>query len=115
MLQQTLLISIQSMHRVFSFPSNLSYYIINLDPGMGFNWNSLILSSFLFSVPHRESHLAETGFKNSHITAYLETIQCGIQTPDSILSCAIIINMIIYKLLNFNFLIYKIGVIIAPA
>ena len=79
-------------------------------------WDSagtLILSSSLYSVLLRESHVAETGYKNSHVTAYLETMQCGIQTPDSVMSSASIINMITYKLLNFNFLIYKMGIVIA--
>lgn len=79
-------------------------------------WDSagtLILSSSLFSVPLRESHVAETGVKNSHVTAYLETMQCVIQTPDSVMSSSIIINMITHKLLNSNFLIYKMGIVIA--
>jgi len=79
-------------------------------------WDSagtLILSSSLYSVLLRENHVAETGCKNSHVTAYLETIQCGIQTPDSVMSSASINNMITHKLLNFNFLIYKMGIVIA--
>lgn len=67
-----------------------------------FKWNSLILLSFLFSDLCRQSHVTATGFKNSHMTSYLELTQGqgGIYTPNSILSSAIIINMTIHKLLN---------------
>lgn len=94
---------------VFPPVSNIKSAILTLV------WDSagtLILSSSLYSVLLREGHVAETGFKNSRVTAYQETIHCGIHIPDSVMSPAIIINMTTHKLLNFNFLIYKMGIVI---